>query len=222
MTTDDKQRNRVLELAKKRFFESGISVVTMDSLAHELGISKKTMYQLFESKTELLEILIEQHLIRVTDELAATQDTTIDFLDRAISVWTFGGQTLAALSPAFRNDLGRYHPDLWRRLDGFYQERLLKALSDQIDAGMKLNVFRNDLNKDAILLFFSAGIEKIVTPSVLSKHSFSTDDAIKTMILLVFDGVLSDNSRTVFRRRLTQEKRQNVTFKRVSLSSEDF
>ncbi|NTW49671.1 MAG: TetR/AcrR family transcriptional regulator [Chlorobiales bacterium] len=221
MTTDDKQRTRILELAQKRFFELGISAVTMENLAHELGISKKTMYHFFESKTALLEVLIEQHLIRLTEELAEVQDTPADFLDRAISVWTYGGQTLAALSPALRDDLCRHHPDLWRRLDGFYQERLLKTLSHQLEAGMKLNIFRSDLNKEAVLLFFCAGIEKIVTPSTLSRHSFSAEDAIKTIILLVFDGVLADSSRTAFRRRLAHEKRQNIAFKRVNLNSDD-
>lgn len=221
MITEDKQQNRILVLAKKRFFESGILAVTMESLAHELGISKKTMYQFFESKSALLEVLIEQHLLRLTDELAELHDAPLDFLDRAISIWTFGGKTLASASPIFRDDLQRYHPDLWLRLDGFYQDRLLKSLSDQLCAGMKLSIFRNDINKDAVVMFFCAGIEKISEPATLAKHSFSADDAIKTIIQLVLDGVLADASRSVFRRRLFQEKPQTVTFKRVTLNNSD-
>lgn len=221
MMTEDKQQNRILVLAKKRFFESGILAVTVESLAHELGISKKTMYQFFDSKSTLLEALIEQHLVQVTEELAELHNAPTDFLDKAISIWTFGGKTLSSASPLFHDDLQRYHPDLWQRLNGFYRERLLQSLTDQLSAGVKLSIFRSDINKDAVVMFFCAGIEKISDPATLAKHSFSADDAIKTIIQLVLDGVLADASRPVFRRRMSQEKPQAVTFKRVTLNNVD-
>ena len=64
MPVDQSTRKRILERVRSRFFSSGFSKVTMDELAHDLGVSKKTIYKHFPSKNELLRELLKLKMDR--------------------------------------------------------------------------------------------------------------------------------------------------------------
>ncbi|ACF13335.1 transcriptional regulator, TetR family [Chloroherpeton thalassium ATCC 35110] len=211
--------NRILRHARTRFFQDGISCVTIEGLAKELGIAPEAISTHFKSKDELLNKVVDDYVKDLSNQLDEIQSKPADFLDRVNELWVFAGKTFAAAGHDFKESIRANYPKHWERLNAFYRERLLPVLSDQMKQGVRMAVFRSDLNIEVALMLFQNGIEQIATPVVLAKNSYSTEDAIKSILQLIFDGSLADHTRTVFRRYAARVPRKNVVFKRVVLET---
>jgi len=71
MTTDTEVRERIISYAREHFMHEGFSKVTLDEIATELGMSKKTLYKYFEDKEDLLRAGIEENLRNIAREIDA-------------------------------------------------------------------------------------------------------------------------------------------------------
>jgi AcrR family transcriptional regulator len=66
-TKDSETRQRILSTAQQIFLKTGFSKVTMDELANELGMSKKTLYKHFSSKEDLLKVIMTEFRCGIDD-----------------------------------------------------------------------------------------------------------------------------------------------------------
>jgi AcrR family transcriptional regulator len=70
---------RIIESAEEMFFRYGIKSITMDDIAKQLGMSKKTIYQHFSDKDKLVESLINEHIKRNTSQMCHFQSHSPHF-----------------------------------------------------------------------------------------------------------------------------------------------
>ena len=111
-------RNRILETARRHFFAQGFTKVTMDEIAHELGMSKKTLYQHFPAKRDLLQESLLGINLKITEGLdGIVQNKRLDFSKKLEQALGFVASELPRFSPIFLRDIQRHAPDLWQELD---------------------------------------------------------------------------------------------------------
>ena len=79
-----KQEDRILETSKELFFRHGIKSITMDDIAHKLGMSKKTIYQFYEDKNALLSSLMIMELKAQTKEMLDIRKNSENAIDEII------------------------------------------------------------------------------------------------------------------------------------------
>src|SRR5881396_1955129 len=91
---EENTKDRILQHAREKFFTSGFSKVTMDELSADLGISKKTMYQCFHSKDELIDSVIEWQIIAMKSKVVEIMRSSTDFVDKIYSMWSIMGKML--------------------------------------------------------------------------------------------------------------------------------
>ena len=184
----------------------GFSKVTMDELVDQLGISKKTMYQYFRSKDELIEAVIEWQFIHVGARLKEIMNSSMDFVDKLYSLWTMIGEVLSRFSKQFQDDLRRFRHDLWRRIEKIRRENILTNFTKLVDEGMNLGLIRTDVNKEVLLHIYLSTVQGVINPEVLVQHSFSAEEAFKTILRVLLDGILTDSARQKFRKRIFTQK----------------
>lgn len=116
----DQVRIRILAMAEERFMNHGFSRITMDDLATELGMSKKTLYAHFASKTEVLEAMlqrrfddIQQGMLRIID------DSTLDFQTKSIALVKYISMRVGDVKPVFMYDLQRHAPEAFKMIHNF-------------------------------------------------------------------------------------------------------
>lgn len=205
-TSDEALLNRIVATARERFMASGFSRVTMGELAKELGISTKTMYKHFRSKNSLLDTVVEWQMMSARTEILQIVHSPAGYLDKLQLLFSTVARILSLLSKQIQADLQRFRPDLWARIAEFRQKAVLATFSELLDEGLRLGVIRRDCNKDIIILLYICAIDGIVTPQVLSQHPFSAEDAFHAIARVVFDGILTDEARPLYRGRLLPEK----------------
>jgi AcrR family transcriptional regulator len=192
-------RQRIIEAGRERFHAMGFSKVTMDELVGELGISKKTMYKHFPSKDELVDAITDWQMIHVASRVKAIVDSPIGFIERIHNLWSFIGEMHSRVSKQYRDDMRRFRPDLWKRIEDFRREHLIENATKLVDEGRKLGIFRQDVNKEILVLIYVSAIQAVLNPEVLAQHSFSAQDAFEAILRVVFDGTLTDEGRIEYR-----------------------
>jgi len=115
--SDLEVRKRILDEARSLFFRYGFSKVTMDETAAGLGMSKKTLYQHFQSKEDLLQAVTTDHMEAMDEELhdmCARKDWNP--LDKLKRLMNYVAGIYSKMSDALVHDLRRSAPGIWKRV----------------------------------------------------------------------------------------------------------
>ena len=189
-------KERILTFASERFFQEGFSKVSVDDLASELVISKKTFYRFFGSKEDLLIQIMDRLVAGVRARFIKILDSDRDFVEKLAEVMTFLGQEVGRLGKPLQADLQRHAPDVWKRIENFRRERITQNFSLLLEQGMEEGFVRKDVNKKIALLSFLGAVENIIRPSVLVNESFSAREALQGIMAIFFHGILTEEAES--------------------------
>ncbi|MFI5450925.1 TetR/AcrR family transcriptional regulator [Pedobacter sp. UC225_61] len=140
----------IVEESDKLFCQYGFKSVTMDDIAKHLGMSKKTIYQHFRDKDELVNILIKAKL--------ENQNCTMDFCatsaENAVHEIFFAitniHELLSSMNPKLFYDLQKYHPKAWLYFKEFKENNLGKCIYANLERGINEHLYRPEINKDIL------------------------------------------------------------------------
>jgi AcrR family transcriptional regulator len=140
----------IIEESDKLFCQYGFKSVTMDDIAKHLGMSKKTIYQHFSDKDELVNILIKAKL--------ENQNCTMDFCatsaENAVHEIFFAitniHELLSSMNPKLFYDLQKYHPKAWLYFKEFKENNLGKCIYANLERGINEGLYRDEINKDIL------------------------------------------------------------------------
>lgn len=147
---DLETRNYILAEADKLFCQYGFKSVTMDDIAKHLGISKKTIYQHFADKNELVNILIEDKITSQNysiQDCVRNSDNAVHEIFNAIQDM---GVLLSAINPKLFYDLQKYHTEAWLNFKTFKSEKIRQAIVENLTRGIEEGFYRHDLKTDII------------------------------------------------------------------------
>jgi AcrR family transcriptional regulator len=139
-------KQRIIEEAAVMFRTYGIKSVTMDLLATHMGISKRTIYEVFKDKDELLAGVLKWMTIRqreVMEKALNESDNVIEAIFRMMNTMM---EHFKSMSPAFQMDIKRYHMDIAKKLENHDQLPYVKNNEIIIEKGIKDGVFRKDID----------------------------------------------------------------------------
>lgn len=143
------QREHIITEAATMFLDEGIKAVRMDDIADKLGISKRTLYELFGDKKELLKECL-------THYFEQKRQAFIDSSTGAGNVYEQLFMMLACIRRDEKNDalvssLKRFYPDIHHSLFSAGHKFASEEFGKILDRGIKEELFVSDLNKDLTL-----------------------------------------------------------------------
>jgi AcrR family transcriptional regulator len=195
MSEADEARARILELAEQCFLTHGYSRVTMDDIATELRMSKKTLYRHFSSKEALGEAALSASFARVGQELdTLVRDERLDFAERLRGlVRTVAGRYgRAAL---VLRDLQRDAPVLWQRLLELRREAVQARFGALLASGVKAGAIRADVEPRLVLRMVLTLVDQLLRPDVLEELGMSADQVFSSMLGVILDGIRTGRRR---------------------------
>jgi AcrR family transcriptional regulator len=139
-------RERILELAGEQFTRFGVRTVTMEDIARLAGISKKTIYQEFKDKKDLVKEAFKLILEKDKEQL----QFIVDSEDRVIEHLVKSSQTmrerLEHMNPIAILEVQKYFPEAWAEFESFKEDFVLKDLFNVIERGKSLGYFRPEID----------------------------------------------------------------------------
>ena len=151
MHANSNQRNmetkdRVLQGAEELFFKYGIKSVTMDDIAKHLAISKKTIYQFYSDKNEIVDTLMR---LKLAEDKASIQQIHVEadnVITEVFGLMKHMSQMFSKLNPNLFYDLQKYHPEAWKQFNDFKEECIESMVENAIKGGVKDGLVRADIN----------------------------------------------------------------------------
>jgi AcrR family transcriptional regulator len=198
MTTDLEIRERILEHSRDEFLTRGFSKVTIDEIATNLGISKKTLYKFYPSKEELLRASLHAMMRSAGWELERIASSNRPLVEKLASALMLVGKYVSRLRSETISDFQRFVPSLWKELDEFRQEQIINRLVRMLQQGRAENVFRPEVNEQVLIYMLVSSLRTVIHPLILSKHSFSAEEAAKSIFKVLFEGAFTDEARKEF------------------------
>jgi AcrR family transcriptional regulator len=205
MSENDDEK-RIIEAASDRFMDAGFYKVTMDEIASDLRMSKKTVYKSFPSKETLLKAIVHTFMRNVEAEVQAIVSSDKPIEEKLTALLAFVGKQVRRFSRPFMMDVQRFAPALWKEVEIFRRERVLSQLQRMFQQAKKEGVFRKDLDPDLFFLVLTTTIQGIMNPQVLSQQPFSAEEAFKGIFRILYEGAFTQEARERF-----QLNNQNFT-----------
>jgi AcrR family transcriptional regulator len=198
MGSDLELRERILQHARGEFLAHGFSKVTVDEIATQLGISKKTLYALYPSKEELLRASLHAMIQSAGEELERISTSEKPFVEKVTQALIVMSGYVQKIRKESIADFQRNVPSLWREIDKFRQEHIVSKLITMIARARSENIFRPDANEQVLLQMFVSSIQGVLNPEILTRHSFSLEEGARSIFRILFEGALTDSARKEF------------------------
>jgi len=206
MLTDNQIKERILSKAEEMFFQFGFSKVTMDEIAAELGMSKKTLYKFFQSKEQLLRILLSDIKCEVTEYIDTLfADKEMDFVEKLRKMMNYIGKQSSKFKGPFVHDLQKTIPDCWHDINEFRTKHAHDKFEQLLDEGIAKGTFRADIDKELMVLIYVNTIHALINPDFLAQVPYSASQVFETVIKIIFEGILSEEGRVKYISQQIQE-----------------
>jgi AcrR family transcriptional regulator len=187
---------RILHQAREHFFAHGYCSCTMDDLAAELGMSKKTLYVHFSGKDAIMRAVIEQlgREIRA-DADALLANRHLGFSEKLRGFAEGMVQRLALLNPRTVRDLQRFAPELYQLTVEMRQKNIPYIFGRFIEEGQLAGKVRTDVSPVFAVEFFLQAMQGMIQPATLDRLGLAPRDLLPRAIDLFFSGLLTPAGR---------------------------
>ena len=187
---------RIVRQARAHFFSHGYCQCTMDELAAELGMSKKTLYVHFAGKEALMRAVIadlSREIRASADELFANR--RLNFAEKLRGFAESMVERTAAMNPRLLRDLQRFAPDLYRQTVEMREKNIPYVFGRFIEEGQLAGMVRPDLDTGFAVAFFLSAMNGLLQPAMLDRLGLAPRDIAPRAIDLFFGGLLTPAGR---------------------------
>jgi AcrR family transcriptional regulator len=192
----DPVAQRILSSARHHFMTLGFKNVTMDDLASEMGMSKKTLYAHFPSKSVLVKSVLTQKLDEAERELGTVvAEKSGDFIGALHQLTAHLQKLSGEVQPVFVRDLSRAEPALAEYLVARRGKIVEKTFAKLLACGRDAGQVRDDIPIEFLIEMLLAVLEKIAVPKHLASHDLSLTECLNQILSTFLHGVLTGKGR---------------------------
>jgi len=168
------QRERIIEGGEELFLKAGIKSVTMDDIARHLGMSKKTIYQFFKDKNELVIGLVKKKLHDDECQMQEIINQSGNVIEEMINMMKCSEEIFSRINPIVIHDMQKYHPDAWKQFQNFKADVLIRTLEELLTKGIKQGYIRPDIDVRIIARMRVNQVELGFNTTIFPIAEFST------------------------------------------------
>src|SRR5215471_18959582 len=192
----DPSRQRIVDAARAHFFSHGFRSVTMDDLAQELGISKKTLYTHFPGKFDLLEAVLADKLSSVEATLKkVTRAHPNDFSAILRNLLAGTQRELDEIKPPFVRDMRQKAPDVFKLVERRRAALIQRYMGKFFVDGQRLGIVRKDVPAKLIIEILLAMVQSIMNPSKMEELGMMPKEGFTGILKIVLEGALTTKGR---------------------------
>ena len=182
-------KDRIIEEAIRSFMKFGIRHVTMDDIANNLAISKRTLYEVFKDKNELI-LTCMQYLTQLQEERnALIQAESTNVIDMMVRNMFEGIEAINKINPVFFYDLKKYYPQVWDQKHREHREKGMNHIHTQLRKGVNEGLFRKDIDIKIVAKLFHEQMNMIGDDQIFPKDEYNFADLFKNLVINFLRGI---------------------------------
>jgi AcrR family transcriptional regulator len=187
----NQQQINLLQKSGELFKKYGVKTYTMDDVAKELGMSKKTIYQFVENKAELVKRTMQYYLAEEQKQLEEILKTSKNSVDELIQMLSYFVNQVRDFNPSAFNDLQKYYPETWDIYNEYRFHFMLGMITRNMEAGIKEGLYRDELNADVIARVYIGNIDVLINQQLFPGKKYVFIDTYKEYLNYHLRGIVS-------------------------------
>jgi AcrR family transcriptional regulator len=167
--------------------QKGLSF-TISDLAKNLGTSKRTMYQYFSSKDDIIDSIIENLILQIKNkEEEIFHDESLSLLEKITQVLICVPEEFSTMDFRLLADLKRLHYNQWVKIDDFLKQEwdlVVKLMEEGIETGVL-----REIDSQLFIELYLGAINQIYQPSFSLKSNLTISEILKSVIDILLNGI---------------------------------
>lgn len=184
-------RERILEAAQELFFKFGIKSVTMDDIAKHLGMSKKTIYQFYRDKDEIVLSLSQEDLKRHQDIIDNVVSNSKDAVHEIILMMDYVSDSFKKMNPNLLYDLQKYYPKAWQTFLSFKEKKMMEVVETNFAKGIEQGLYRADINSKILARLRIEQVEMAMNPVIFPPDKYDLSQVQVVLLDHFLYGILT-------------------------------
>jgi len=196
----------IVEKVRQLYQHYGIKSVTMDDVARHLGISKKTLYEYFRDKEDLVKNVVYVNQEKVEAFFSAVEKQNHNAIEELLEVYRLIHNMVRDYNPSMEYDIRKYYPDLYNRIKENRRKRMIETVYRNLTKGKKEGFYRKELNSRIIAKLHVLRIENMFENELFTVSEFTSLKVFHEIFLYHVHGILNRNGLEFFYRNFKNIK----------------
>ncbi len=189
------------------FFSEGVKITT-EELSHNLGISKRTLYSLFENKTNL----IQECTVYILSLLNKTisdyhKDANSNVIEKLLPINSQKLNNLIYQRNRMLSDVKKLYPDIYKSIVDKYFQKIQNISVKLFEQGQEEGLFIKDINAQVFISLFNSSLHSFLN---IKEIKFTSEDIYKSVFCVLLRGVCTEKGLTILQKNLTKKKERII------------
>lgn len=196
-------QQKIIEHSEEKFFRDGFYKTTMDEVAEEMRMSKKTIYKFFPSKEVLITAVARHFMQNMRNKILPalnSEKNAIEKLEDLVSILTAAS---LKVTPKRIDEMQRHFPSLWNEIDKFRTNMMFENITRVIDQGKAEGLFI-DYPTTIIMNVLVASVRNIVNPEFILNNNFSISEGARYAFKIIIGGIITEKGKKTFNQTLNK------------------
>ncbi len=181
----------IIDKSRELFLLYGFKSVTMNDIARSLGMSKKTLYQWFDKKEDLISKVVAEFIEIEKEFVTIVVKKSKDAIEEMHDISLHVNQMLRKVNPSAIYDLQKYYRSTWNMIESYRSDFIFNCIKSNLNRGMEEGVYRKEIRPDIISRLYISMQVSISNPSTFPQDQFTQLDLYQASINYHIHGVLT-------------------------------
>jgi len=203
----EERLKEIIERVLQLYFKYGIKSITMDDVARELAISKKTLYQFVKDKADLVDKAVDHQLTMHRCEMQNIETNTANAIDVLILASSFVAEQFKHINPSISYDLQKYYPQSWNKIVNYRRTHIYQHVRTNMKQGIEQGLYLDDLNVDIISYLYVLKMEEVfLRPDDDFLKTYKSDVIFKTLFHYHIRGIANKKGIEYYENKIKNEQ----------------
>ena len=191
-------KNKIVEVAGYLFTKYGVRSITMDDIARELSVSKKTIYQHFKDKDEIVNVATQAHLEQEKKEFDDIYSKSANAIEELALISQCMKKNIIDLNPSLLYDLNKYHRKAWEGFLEFKDDFVKNQIKRNLERGVKEKYYRKEIAPDVLAICRMEQIQMAFDDKIFLKRDFDFKQIQMQLFDLFVYGIVTEKGKQLY------------------------
>lgn len=189
----DEKEAQLLFSTAEIFMLNGVKSMTMDDIARQLSISKKTLYKFVKDKNDLVCKAISFFISKMENDFTEICNPLASPIQELRNITLKASEQLKSIHPSVMYDIQKFHPDAWIIFQKHKDDFIYECVMNNLKRGQETGVYRKDINPEIISKVYVARFDILFDHKIFPPSKYTLVNIHKEMMIYHFHGILSEN-----------------------------
>lgn len=206
----NEELKNILSKVRVLYLKYGIKSITMDDVATELGISKKTLYQYVSDKSDLVEKFVENEAVIKQKEICECFKVGFNAIEELFEISLYMNKLLREQNPATEFDLKKYYPEHYKKLVKARREGIYNYILANLRKGKKEALYRDEMNEEVIAKLYLSRVESIHLNDLYSVEEYTSTRIYSELLNYHIRGIATEQGIIELEKKIHELERKNI------------